>query len=357
MSELDPHNSTDPEAPPEPVLGIEGDDAAMAGQLPLDLLDAAGIELEEGGELTDIKAAKGGSAAKTATKVAKSKREVKRVRKRQMSMLQERRKQKRIKVFYGRIRAVFKVCFVALWCVLLYQILHSPYWKMDAPRYELSNSQLMQAAQLKPFIVHSVDKPLYAVDTGKLAARIEKHFDIIESVHVRRELFPARLNVVVVEKQPWARVYSSEKSVRPYAVLANQEVVALAPYGYKVGPDAQHTYKVLVSPQTTFSKEFLPQVESIAYQLQQLPGLTFQHLDLRNPEVVVAQFAEIRLILGRLDNTAADRLSRVVPLIPKIREFRSVMESVDLRWEQQITFHKKAKAVIKLSTGDEEEGH
>ncbi len=352
MSGLEPQNPSEQPAASNPDLALDLD----ASQAPLEADDLSGLVLEadDSGEAESEADGKVASLKAAKTARIKSKRHLERARRRQMSYLQERRKQKMRRVFYGRIRLLFKLCFAILWVILLSEIANAPFWNYDAPRYEMVNGRMLQEGQLQTYIEPLVGMPIYAIHTGKLANQLADDFAIIDRVTVRRHLFPARLEVIVQEKKPWARIFSSEKSTRPYALLSGREFIPLEPYVYDPALyRGQGLRNLLVTPRARMPLDYLDKLNTVSYQLQHLPNLHFRWMDARNPELITAHFEETDLILGRLDNTVSYRLARVVALIPKIHEFKDAVQAVDLRWDQQITFHKKPNAVIQL--GEEED--
>ncbi len=290
-------------------------------------------------------------------RVVKSRRQLDRARRRQMNYLQRRREQKKMRVFYNRIRLVFKLCFALLWMVLLWELMHSALWMYKPAQFKLENRQLLQNAQLAPLVQPLSGRPIYAIDTGKLARRIEERFDIVDRAVVRRRMFPARLDIQVMEKTPWAEVYADDKQAGPYGLLVPGGIISLVEYRYQPALYTNNgVEKVLAAPHTTFKLSYLDRLREIAWQARQLKGLSLLSVDVRNPQVVVLNFQEIPVILGRLDHNAAERLVRIVPLLPKIREFRDGIESVDLRWENQATFHQKPNAKLNLPQNEPMQG-
>ncbi|MCE3235571.1 MAG: hypothetical protein K0Q50_1751 [Vampirovibrio sp.] len=290
-------------------------------------------------------------------KAVKSKRQLERVRRRQMNYLQRRREQKKLRVFYNRIRLVFKLCFALLWGVLLWELMHSSLWTYHPADFTVKNTQLLKAEQLEPLIQQWDGKPLYMVDTGKLARQIESRFDMVDRAVVRRHMFPSRLDVQVVEKAPWAEFYTDEKHLRPYALGVPDGIISLEQYYYRPEVYAgRNLERILINPRTTFKLSYLERLREIAWQARQLKGLHLDNVDVRNPNQVILNFREIPVILGRLDNNAADRLVRIVALLPKIAEFREGIEAVDLRWEKQVTFHQKPNAKLDLPKPEQTQG-
>lgn len=290
-------------------------------------------------------------------RVVKSRRQLDRARRRQMNYLQRRREQKKMRVFYSRIRLVFKLCFAMLWVVLLWELLHSSLWLYSPTRFQVQNRQLLQSVQLGPLVKPLAGQPMYAIDTGKLARQIEDKFDIVDRAVVRRQLFPSRLDIQLLEKTPWAEVFADDKQTEPYSLVVPDGIISLAGYHYQPQLYAKSgVEKILATPHTTFKLGYLAHLREIIWQARQLKNLHLVSVDVRNPQVVLLNFREIPVILGALDHNAAERLVRIVPLLPKINEFRDGIESVDLRWEKQATFHQKPNAKLDLPKDEQTQG-
>jgi cell division septal protein FtsQ len=294
---------------------------------------------------------------KSKAKLVKSKRQLDRARRRQMNYLQRRREQKKMRVFYNRIRVVFKLCFALLWAVLLWELVHSARWNFTPAQYTVENQHLLQAGQLAPMVNRWKGKPLYTIDTGKIAKDIQNHYDILQSVHVRRQLFPARLEVQVQEKKPWAELYADDKHPQPYGLAVPDGLISLETYQYQPATYQRVPLEhLLVQPNMVFKMSYLAQLRDVAWQAHHIKGLHLVSVDIRNPNQVVLNFQEVPVILGKLNNSTSERLARLIPLMPKINEFRDGIEAVDLRWDEQVTFHQKPNNKIDLPQPEKTQG-
>jgi cell division septal protein FtsQ len=288
----------------------------------------------------------------------KSKRQIERVKRRQQNYLQERRAQKRRQVFFSRIRVLFKLCFAVLFSVLLWEIAQSSLWLYEKPLFDLQENHLIQHSQIEPLLRSYVGQPIYKIHTGKLAQALQKRFAVLDHVVVRRQAFPNRLEILVTEKQPWAEIYVNEKQARPYALLAPGGVIDLRDYQYR--PDvyrAQSLEKIIIPPRTRLTPKFMHDLQELAWQSRQIKGLHFDSLDARNQQRIILNFREIPIVLGRLNASASERLSRLPSLAPKIIELQNALESIDLRWEEQVSFHKKPNVQIILTSEETDSVH
>lgn len=325
-----------------------------------------------------------GRTAKPRPRLVKSKRHLDRARRRQKNYLQERRDKKRLRVFFLRIKMVLKLCFVVLWGVLLWEAVRSPVWTFEQPRFALSEASLIQPRQVAPWVRQQVGKPIYAIDTGKLALKIKQHFEIADRVAVRRLMFPNRLEIFIQEKQPWAEIYATDpvpredKSpkppeptadkhtparpklmIRPFGLVVPSGIVPLTGYQYRPGAKNTQTKpldRLIVTPGTVFSLSYLERLRELAWQARQIQGLHLQSVDVRNPNRIIFNYQELPVVLGRMNGTASERLARLTLLIPKINEYRADMQSVDLQWEEQVTFHRKPNAKLNLPKQEPTQG-
>jgi cell division septal protein FtsQ len=299
------------------------------------------------------------------------------LRERQAQNLRARRRKKKRQVFWNRIRLVLKLGFALLWIAMLWELLQSPLWQLDTPRFTLENRHLLTPTQILPLIRPWVGKPLYEVDTGAVARRIQEQFPIVAHVAVRRRLFPARLNILLTEKTPWAELhalppteadqepagsaqkpfaasstgrelFSNRSSVnRPYALVAENSFIPLRGMIYHTRLYPGHIVEpVILSPRTRYPARYIDTLRQFTWKARQLSGLHLLWTDARRPDRVSLRFRETTVILGRLDHTAEERLVRLIPLIPKINELHGAIEAVDLRWEKQVTLHTRPNAPI-----------
>jgi cell division septal protein FtsQ len=266
----------------------------------------------------------------------KSKRNLDRARRRQENYLHTRRKKKKMRVFYGRIRLIFKLCFAVLLAALLWEVIQGTFWTYDSPRFALQDQHLLQPAQVAPLLRAWVGKPIYQVDVGKIERQIRQRFAIVNHVTVRRSLFPTALTVQIMENLPWAEIYADEKQTRPYAMIAADSMISMTDYPYQAGLYPGRTLvRLIMPPKTTYKTSFIGQVHEIAWQGRQIKGLHLHSVDVRNPNLLVLNYDEVPVILGPLNAGADSRLARLIPLVPKIKELQSDIKAVDLRWEEQ----------------------
>ncbi|MBX2861249.1 MAG: FtsQ-type POTRA domain-containing protein [Vampirovibrio sp.] len=305
----------------------------------------------------------------------KSEHQQQKARLRQHTFLEKRRVQKRRQLWYDRLRFVFKLVFMGLLSWAIYAVVQSPLWILDVPRYTLnaistSNHPLMTAEDITPIINAQKGLPLFLLDPGELAATIQKNYAMADKVYIRRFLFPSRLEITLVEKQPWAQVLSRPNDSRPYSILTrSDDWVPLPPYHQsktwiqmmqETGADKADSssidadaglVKVFLHParlkplKPDQRETFLHQLQDLTYQIRHsnLNQLDLKSIDTRRPNDLTLHFKSYDVYLGRLDASTTDRITRLLPLLPKLKELEGTIEAVDLRWQNQVTLHRKHK--------------
>jgi hypothetical protein len=293
-------------------------------------------------------------------------------------MLRLRRRRKKQQVLFNRFRFVLKLLFAGGMVFGLWQLLQAPFWRFDQPRFRLENNHLLTRTQILPFLGPYLGKPLPQVDVGRITIQIQKKYPIVDYVAIRRELFPARLNVIVREKMPWAQISSgtvlphSAKSVqkkeelktlpeavvstaplpqpvleKPYGLLTEKGAISLAssahlaPYSPKIYPKRRIEVLIL-QPSTRYRRAYINSLRQFIWKAHQLRGLHLQWTDARQPEHVTFHFHETNVVLGRLNDSAEQRLLRILTIMPKLKELKDVVDGVDLQWEEQVTLHTRS---------------
>ncbi|MBY0405601.1 MAG: hypothetical protein K2X66_16990 [Cyanobacteria bacterium] len=286
----------------------------------------------------------------------RTKRDKEIARRRQQNFLEKRRQQKKWKYKYYQFKFLLRF---ACSCVIIYGLwnfLEGPFTLYSLPVVELSHHHFLSVNDITPIVRQQKDKPLYEIDPKPIETQLKNRFDIIDEVYVRRYLEPNRLTFAVLEKKPWASVYASIDSKIPYALLVQDlhdeyHIISLAHYQNTEGAKASPSLaKVVMKPGQVIQKKLLSQLDQLVYQLNHLKGLSFEYLDFSDPQLLVAQFKEIQVRLGRLDASITSRLERVLPLIPKLPELKDKVDAVDLRWSHQVTLHKRGKEKLSVPT-------
>jgi cell division septal protein FtsQ len=294
--------------------------------------------------------------------------------------LQERRKQKQWLMQVRRmrlsIRLLFSLCLmaavVAMVSWLWQPVQRSIQWAAP-PR--LVNQALLE----KVLSQQSLGTSVWLVNPHQLEAALVKQSPFIASAAVRRYGFPPRLMVSVVEHTPWAAWYEmggvitsnsvkvekpspkKDKTIffRPMLkglVLPSYQWVPVSSAQPSVVEYIQHPsyplMPVIGLPQQQPSAEQWQALQLLTETLAALPELHVQALDVRQPGNVRVLCEGPDIYVGPLNSTWQQRFQRISGVLPHLAKWATVIEAVDLRWEQQVTLHKKTKGRL-LATQSE----
>ncbi len=272
----------------------------------------------------------------------RSTEDIDRARNRQKAFLQKRRRQKKLRVLYGRLRILIKLCFAAVLAFAIWEFATADLWVFDGRRVSLSALELLEPEEIMPVIEAYTGEPVYSIDPQQIETILKGKYPVISELYVRRRLFPARLELTLLEKKPWGELYRKFGDERPYAIVgADYRPVLLKPYARAKSafPD-DRLARLMLPPASILTPEYLEELDVLTYQLGSIRGLSLGFVDARNPHNIDAYFEHVRVRIGRLDATTPERLARLGPLVPEINRLRGEIDQVDLRWLNQVAFHK-----------------
>lgn len=222
-----------------------------------------------------------------------------------------------------------------------------PQWYIDKSAFLTSNSGTLEIlnnnivstkkilAALKTEEVPEV--PIYMAKTDKLKAKLMQ-FPPVEEVYIRRYAFPARLQIILRESEPYITI-SPDAKVQPIAFftrtgkLIGREYLPLKPefktllvlsYGNK-GDDY-----------TKWDLKKLQKLEKIAKYIEVYSNEQVEYIDLRNPDDAFVKIKSVYIRLGRIDEHVGDRIERIPSILPKVRLMDTKIEYLDLRWQDPV---------------------
>ncbi len=176
-----------------------------------------------------------------------------------------------------------------------------------------------------PIFVHKTD------DLKKLLLELPP----VEDVYIRRYAFPARIDLIFKERIP-AITISPDVETPPVAYftqdgtlvgreyapyIANFETLLVLSYGNR-GDDYHKWNKERVDNLMRFAKY----VESYSKE-------AVEYIDYRNPEDVYVKITSLKIRLGKLDQTAFDRVQKLSSILPEIKLMDAHIKYLDLRWK------------------------
>lgn len=260
--------------------------------------------------------------------------------KRMQRSRQVRKGRKRQNTFRTFLCLVMNVLII----LSLVYLTQMPQWYLDENIFSVSDSGALEIlnnkivstkkilAALKTVEVPEV--PVYMAKTDNLKEKLLQ-FPPVEEVYIRRYAFPARLQIILREREPFITI-SPDAKVPPVAFftkdgkLIGREYLPLKPefktllvlsYGNK-GDDY-----------SKWDLKKLQKLDRIARYIEVYSKEPVEYVDLRNPEDVYVKIKSVNIRLGRLDEHVNERIERIPSILPEVQLMDTKIKYLDLRWK------------------------
>ena len=252
---------------------------------------------------------------------------------------QIRQSQKRL----THLRIFYKFFLIIFLLILIIYLLKLPQWylpsnafdSLNNPALEIVNNQIVPEQKILSALRRNQvpTQPIYLIKTGDLKKSITQ-LEPIQNVYIRRFWFPARLQILVVERTPVITISPNLESPpiaffsidgkligREYMPLDScYKTVLVLTYGTK---DDYRNWGVLKV------KNF----KKLADLVELTTGETIEYIDYRNPEDVYVKIPTTSIRLGSMNPCIYDKINRLPSLLPQVKMINKKVKYIDLRWD------------------------
>ncbi len=250
-----------------------------------------------------------------------------------------RKKRKKV----NRLKAFLRFIILVLLLFLTYEFVKLPGWylpvdvfKNPAERVEVVNNKIIPT--------YEINKSLKDIKVKKLPIFLFKVYPIkqelfkipvIKKVYVRRYGFPARIQIIVREREPIALV-KIDLNAKPAAFFTSDGVL-IHNKSYMNLSDYSSALKILTSP-SSLNKDMgvkrIRYIEKIVKAVETYSDEKVEYIDMRNPNDVYVKIKTTSIRLGTLDSTVFERIKRIYTILPQITEVDSQIKYIDLSWDK-----------------------
>lgn len=250
-----------------------------------------------------------------------------------------RQSQKRL----AQLRILYKVLLILGMLILGYVILKLPQWRLPSnafdslnnPALEIVNNRIVPDQKiLMALRRNQVPKqPIFLVKTDNLQKSITQ-LEPVQNVYIRRFWFPARLQIIIIERTP-ALTISPDINVPPIAFfsadgkLIGREYMPLA--------DDYDTVKIITygtgDDYRNWDLEKVTDFKKLAMITEAESGEKIEYIDYRNPKDVYIKLPTANVRLGRFSPSSFDKVQRLPSLLPQVKMLNKKVKYIDLRWE------------------------
>ena len=264
-------------------------------------------------------------------------------RKRRWKQKKMQRKVQQYQQRLSRLRTFYRFVLVIGMLLLSLIILKMPQWRLhsnafdnlNSPALEIVNNQIVPSQKILSALRRNQVplKPIFLVKTENLKKSI-KQLEPVQDVYIRRFWFPARLQIIVIERTPVITISPNPESPpiaffsadgkligREYMPLAeNYKTVLVLTYG--TGDDYRNWD---VNKVTSFKK--------LASLVESESGEKVEYIDYRDPKDVYVKIPTVNIRLGSINPSTYDKIRRIPSLLPQVKMINKNVKYIDLRWD------------------------
>lgn len=252
---------------------------------------------------------------------------------------QVRQSQRRL----NRLRVFYKFFLVVSLAFLIAFILKMPQWclnpnafdSLESPALEIVNNHIVPEQKILSALRRNQvpQQPVFLVKTDDIKKSITQ-LEPIQNVYIRRFWFPARLQIIVIERTPIVTISPNFESApiaffsadgkligREYMPLdENYETVLVITYGS--GDDYRNWDAIKV-------KNF----KKLADLVESETGEEVEYIDYRNPKDVYVKIQTTSIRLGSMNPSIFGKIKRLPSLLPQVKMINKKVKYIDLRWD------------------------
>ena len=252
---------------------------------------------------------------------------------------QVRKSQRRL----NQLRALWKLFItIGLICVGIFN-LKMPQWRLhsnafdslNSPALEIVNNRIVPSQKILSALRRNQVplKPIFMVKTDNLKKSIMQ-LDPIQDVYIRRFWFPARMQIIIIERTPVITIAPDEK-VAPIAFFSSDG--KLIGHDYMPLSNEFKTVRVLTfgrgDDYRNWDKTKINNFKKLAMTVEMASGETVEYIDYRNPQDVYVKIPTVNIRLGSFNAGTYDKIHRLPSLLPQVKMLNKKVKYVDLRWD------------------------
>lgn len=274
--------------------------------------------------------------------------------------LKKRQLMRKVKKSNKKIKFMLALSRLSLYLFLImlcYFILNLKYWKLNPKafsslgntsvkienNYIADSNRILKAVQENPVPTC----PIFLMDTSGIKESITK-IPPIQNVYIKRFWLPARIEILVQEKEPAITIAPNE-NVPPIAFYTKDGTLIGRAY-LPLNPSFK-TYKVLTygsyAGAGKMDCEKIKFITTICRDIETASKEPVQYIDWRNPDDIYVQIPTVKIKLGSVTpQTYPDTLKKINQLpsiLPQVKIVNKKIKYLDMRWQNNVFFFKLAE--------------
>ena len=251
-----------------------------------------------------------------------------------------RKKRKKVKELKSFLRFISLILVV----FLAYHFMKLPQWYLPKDTFsdqtgkniEIINNDIIPDYVIRQSLknLYVPKLPIFLIKVKPIKKELFK-IPVIKNIYVRRYGCPARIQIIIRERQPIALIKTDLKA-KPVAFFTADGILITHKNYMNLG-NSKSALKILTNkPQ--LGKEWtvkkVQEVEKIVKAVETYSNEKVEYIDLRNPNDVYVKIQTTSIRLGQLDSTVFERIKRIYTILPQIEEVDSQIKYIDLSWDK-----------------------
>ena len=260
--------------------------------------------------------------------------------------LQQARMQRKIRQSQrrlNRLRAFWKFFLIVSLIAFGLLILKMPQWRLhsnafdnlNSPALEIVNNRIVPSQKILAALRRNQVplQPIFLVKTDNLKKSI-KQLEPVRDVYIRRFWFPARLQIIIIERTP-AITISPDIDVPPIAFFSTDGKLIGREYMSTI--DDFKTVKVITygsgDDYRNWDKTKVNNFKKLAATVEMDSGEQVEYIDYRNPKDVYVKIPTVNIRLGSFNAGTFEKIHRIPSLLPQVKMLNKKVKYIDLRWD------------------------
>ena len=242
-----------------------------------------------------------------------------------------------------QLRAVWKLFIIIFLISFGIIILKMQQWRLHSnafdnlgsPALEIVNNRIVPSQKILSALRRNQVplRPIFLVKTDNLKKSITQ-LEPVKDVYIRRFWFPARLQIIVIERTP-AITISPDIEVAPIAFFSSDG--KLIGREYMPLSDDFKTVKVITygsgDDYRNWDKTKVINFKKLAATVEMDSGEEVEYIDYRNPKDVYVKIPTANIRLGSFNAGTFDKIHRIPSLLPQVKMLNKKVKYIDLRWD------------------------
>ena len=252
---------------------------------------------------------------------------------------QVRKSQRRL----ARLRIFYKLFLIFGMIFLIWFILKMPQWRLasdafdslESPALEIINNHIVPEQKILSALRRNQVplQPIFLVKTDDLKKSITQ-LEPIQNVYIRRFWFPARLQIIVIERTPIVTISPNLESSPIAFFSADGKLIGKE---YMPLQDEYDTVLVITygsgDDYRNWNTQKVTNFKRLADLVEAESGEQVEYIDYRNPKDVYIKLQTANIRLGSLTAATFDKIQRLPSLLPQVKMLNKKVKYIDLRWD------------------------